>query len=431
MRITVFALMLLLLAACLPQPVAAPEETAVPPATRGHEPAPLAPAATVTPEPAPAGPAEDEAQLKEVRPSIELINPPPILSQDHYPPADIPYFVVNGDFWLVHATDGRLFAFAPLAPAYEGQPGMEPCRYTWVESDGRFVDPCSGNKWELTGALDVEHSTERWRDRDLDQFLVRIQESQIFVQLTEPVPGLPAGPGSMLSAGQYGVTMTVRAAEFDDAATIFRMLVQVDAAWQMDPAAFPPQQTLLYPTFPHSLFDDRGHEFTIVSGGAGFAVAETRTTGMRSNAYVRWPAVAGDAGAVTATLTLHLSQLYRHVTLPLDWDGREPGDEWDVDFPLEIGFAAARVRQVSWAGTTRDGLAHLQLAVEDESPADIRLYCLHLELEDPWQRTCANFNGQKTYPIYVRPGEPVDLHLRAALEFANPFELVVAVSRDE
>jgi len=62
-------------------------------------------------------------------------------------------------------------------------------------------------------------------------------------------------------------------------------------------------------------------------------------------------------------------------------------------------------------------------SVEDDSPADIRLFCLHLDVVDPWRRSCANFDGELTYTVSVPPDEPVVLQLRASLEFLTPFQL--------
>ena len=83
------------------------------------------------------------------------------------------------------------------------------------------------------------------------------------------------------------------------------------------------------------------------------------------------------------------------------------------------------MQQVEWLGTTEDGLARLRLTVTDESPADIRLYCLHLDMDDPWRRTCANFEGELTYIVITQPGQPVALHLRVGLDLLRPFELVL------
>ena len=83
------------------------------------------------------------------------------------------------------------------------------------------------------------------------------------------------------------------------------------------------------------------------------------------------------------------------------------------------------MQQVEWFGTTDDGLARLRLTVTDESPDDIRLFCLHLDVDDPWHRTCANFEGELTYTVIIQPGQPVALHLRAGLELLTPFQLVL------
>jgi hypothetical protein len=142
----------------------------------------------------------------------------------------------------------------------------------------------------------------------------------------------------------------------------------------------------------------------------------------------QWEAAAPDANIVTATLTVHLSSLHRQIALPLDWPDHQAGDTWTEDIPLEIGYATARVQQVEWLGTTDDGRARLRLTVSDESPADIRLHCLHLDTADPWQNTCANFDGQQSYTLTVQPDEPVILHLRAGLELLTPFRLVLTPS---
>jgi hypothetical protein len=97
---------------------------------------------------------------------------------------------------------------------------------------------------------------------------------------------------------------------------------------------------------------------------------------------------------------------------------------------LEIGYAGALVRQVEWLDTLADGRVRLRLTVIDDSPDDIRLSCLHLDTADPWQRTCANFDGQQVYVIDVQPGEPANLHLRANVELLTPFQLTLETDSD-
>ncbi|MCZ7666479.1 MAG: hypothetical protein M5U34_04260 [Chloroflexi bacterium] len=41
-----------------------------------------------------------------------------LLSPDEYPPSTTPYWIAEGDFWLVHTLEGKLFAFAPQSPTY-------------------------------------------------------------------------------------------------------------------------------------------------------------------------------------------------------------------------------------------------------------------------------------------------------------------------
>lgn len=187
--------------------------------------------------------------------------------------------------------------------------------------------------------------------------------------------------------------MTVRAADFSPASTTFEIVKQVDPRWQMAPNAFPPQQALTYPTFPDSLVDDQGRVIPSIGGESGLVPLDPAAGGIRQTSRNTWETVPADATAVTATLTANLDNLYREVTLPLDWNGR----------------------------------AVLRLSVVDDSPADIRLFCLHLAVVDPWRRSCANFDGELTYTVSVPPDEPVILQLRASLEFLTPFQLNLIV----
>lgn len=102
-----------------------------------------------------------------------------LLSLADYPPGETPYFITEGDFWLVHTPAGQLIAFAATSPDYRPDIGLDACRFTWAESVGRFVDPCSGDEWTLDGRFSLAHSSERWSDRDLDQYrILRILEEE-------------------------------------------------------------------------------------------------------------------------------------------------------------------------------------------------------------------------------------------------------------
>ncbi|MCZ7671807.1 MAG: hypothetical protein M5U34_34095 [Chloroflexi bacterium] len=141
----------------------------------------------------------------------------------------------------------------------------------------------------------------------------------------------------------------------------------------------------------------------------------------------QWQPLAADARTITTTLTIELLDLSRHLELPLAWDSQQVGDAWDVNVPLEIGYAEAHLTQVEWLETLPDGSARLRLTVTDASPDDIRLYCLHLATSPLEPQTCPNFEGEQTYTLDVPPGEPLDLHLLAALALKRPFTLVLDV----
>lgn len=113
------------------------------------------------------------------------------LSSANFPPADTPYLIEgeSGNFWLVHTPAGEIFAFVPVSPEYKDSVNVDECRYTWSEAVSRFVDPCSGDEWELDGRLNVEHSTELWSNRGLDRYEVVVEEGLIRVNLDEPIAG--------------------------------------------------------------------------------------------------------------------------------------------------------------------------------------------------------------------------------------------------
>ena len=412
-------LLLILTAACVPS-----NEPAV--VTRQIEPTavPTDPTPEISPTPTQATTAEATADSSDIQ-YIDTVDLSPALPLADYPPSSTPYYLETGDFWLSHTPDGQLFAFAPTSPDYVDRAAAEECRFVWTEAVGRFIDPCSGDEWELSGRLDLESSPELWSDRDLDQYRLMVQEGAIRVQLDRLIPGIPIHESPLALDAQHGITVTAVLSDFSASGTTIGYRVQVAPIWGMDPSAFPPQQALTYPTFPDSLFDDQGRTHSILGGEGSLAVFDPHTGGLKQGAHIQWEAVAPDANTITATLTVHLSSLHREITLPLDWANHQPEDSWAEEIPLEIGYAAVRVEQVEWLETTDDGLARLRLTVTDESPDDIRLYCLHLDIDDPWRRTCANFDGELTYLVITQPGQPVALHLRAALELLTPFQLVL------
>ena len=112
------------------------------------------------------------------------------LSIDDYPPGDKPTLVESGDFWLVHPPDGNLLAFVRVAPEYAAHVAVEECRYDWNVANGRFIDPCSGDEWELDGRLSLRHSGELWSSRDLDQYAVTVGEGTITVYLDRIIEGM-------------------------------------------------------------------------------------------------------------------------------------------------------------------------------------------------------------------------------------------------
>lgn len=104
-----------------------------------------------------------------------------ILDLVDYPPGNTPTLVVDGDFWLAHTPQGELFAFVPTSPESADHVSVDPCRYIWNSANGRFIDPCSGDEWELDGTLNLRHSTELWSNQGLYQYPVSVEDGKIIV----------------------------------------------------------------------------------------------------------------------------------------------------------------------------------------------------------------------------------------------------------
>ncbi len=352
---------------------------------------------------------------------------PPVYQLNDYPSRSRPYHMENAGFWLVHTPEGQLIAFAPHSPTYTNHMAGNECYFTWDRGAARFIDPCSGDEWELNGRLNREHSSEMWSNRALDQYPITVQDGAIYVQIDQLIQSLPVNEPPLAADAQYGVTVTAVTTQFTPTATSIDTMVQVDPIWGMDAVAFPPQQALTNPTFPDSLFDDQGHAISPMGRRGGRAVFDSQTGGLQQMMFNAWDAILADAQMITTTLTINLDSLHREVMLPLDWDGHQAGDSWAVDIPIEIGYAVVRVQQVEWVEVMEDGRSRLRLTLIDDSPAEINLFCLHLASTDPWQRSCANFDGEQTYTILTPSNESVALHLRASLDFIKPFQLVLDV----
>lgn len=367
-------------------------------------------------------PAGDEPLLDLGDVEHPLIEPP--LTLENYPPSETPYRF--GGFWLVHTPDGQLIAFSPVSPEYDDRVSVEECQFAWAEANQRFMDPCSGDEWELNGRLNLEQSTERWSNRNLDQFFVHVTDGQIFVQFDRLYQSLPVNEPPVASGSQFGVTMTVKTAEFTPTATSLTTLTQVDPLWGMDPEVFPPQQALTYVTFPNSLVDDQGRFYEPIGGQGGLPVTDATTNGLQQEYNTQWQPAADDAQTVTATLTTQLNNLYRQIAFQPEWGNHQEGDVWAVDMPLEIGHAIARVTQLEWLGTADDGRIRLRLTVVDDSPDGLALQCLYLGHTPPETPACANFSDQQRFVVFVPPDAPATLYVRAAVDLERPFSLVLA-----
>lgn len=623
--------------------------------------------------------------------TVPFLTEPIILSMASYPPQERPYFVEEaGGFWLVHA-GSQLLAFDSRAPIRGDwpitQPRPERCLYTWVETNGRFTDPCSGDEWELDGRLNLAESTELWSNRNLDQYRVELEDGDIIVHLDEIIFGevvapvsalgtleqpqtdfdiiigridilasrqqvfltsqsgwfymsfeeyrpleyrddsemmralfpteqmvyeswydvaedgryaqlvgryldadgnqtqasifasgnyvnltfneimpaaefvavpnetrqlvrelremrnhaantpsasayiveedghfryyvrvttsyaqpirtgtdssgqliigdeiryvidldsgrllskevvgmtaggetivnshinylaaewvtdLPEAATELLAQGQWllqnpaqadgtytwdaptptpdsnpqpmlasdtahGITVSVRQVT-TDRTTQVSLLAQVDRHWEMQVNAFPPQQALI---FTSTLHNEQDEPFTLVTAAGQLPEVDAATGGLKQETVHTFTGDVTRAEELVLQTAVDLSSLHRVITLPLSLDGAQVGQTWPLDWHLPVGGAQLQVTEVTWISETTDGEVQLQMQVVDNSPSGLNIYCVHVAITDPWQETCANFEGEKTYFITVPPDAPIVLHLRVSL-LVSGFEL--------
>lgn len=159
-------------------------------------------------------PPETESQPPQAADRTSFIHTLPVAD---YPPSNTPYHIEGGDFWLVHTQEGELFSFIPVSPEYADHISVNECRFAWVEAVERFVDPCSGDEWELDGRLNLTHSTELWSNRDLDEYVITTDDGLLYVHLGQKKRGTlrvesPPMPGSISQPkqGPAPVTMGVQ-----------------------------------------------------------------------------------------------------------------------------------------------------------------------------------------------------------------------------
>ena len=88
--------------------------------------------------------------------------------------------------WLAHTEDGW-FAFNRYTPPI----GLnsKSCIYAWTPTNGRFEDPCYGSKFTLDGRL-----IEPPAAQNLMSYPVTIREGEIWLDLSQPMPGKMAEP---------------------------------------------------------------------------------------------------------------------------------------------------------------------------------------------------------------------------------------------
>lgn len=326
-------------------------------------------------------PAGEEAHLDLGIIDYPLIHPP-VLPLADYPSRDTPYLIEYGDFWLVHYPEGSLLAFVPVSPEYREDVAVEACRFTWDEAVGRFVDPCSGDEWELDGTLNLAHSTERWSNRDLDRYAITLQEGAFAVHLDQVITGtaggsdvglnIPAGvvpiqPTSTRPTVPYtypGITLTLQAVSYTRYETNVSLQIEIagDHADNVSGAG------LAQPT----LVDDQGNRY---EPGLSSATIQTTADGLLVEVTQSFRPAAIDTQTLFLETGLEL-RAEASSTVTIDLRGRQPGDRWPVDQTVEIYGLMVPIEEATLIA--EPGAVSLQMAAPCVSEGGVRLIYLEL-----------------------------------------------------
>lgn len=108
-----------------------------------------------------------------------------------FPPSDTPRLILLKEglpVWVVR-TDEILYIFDAHAPYYDNNPDFNRCLYPWNGATGRFEDPCSGEKWALTGERIKEEYIHEWSSQtQLDQLLYEVTEDGRILVSLQAIP---------------------------------------------------------------------------------------------------------------------------------------------------------------------------------------------------------------------------------------------------
>jgi hypothetical protein len=100
-----------------------------------------------------------------------------------YADLDVRFFP---SIWLVH-TEAGWFAFNRYTPPIGKS--SKSCIYAWTPTNGRFEDPCYGSKFTLYG-----HLIEPPASRNLLSYPVTIRDGEVWLDLSQPLPGAIVEP---------------------------------------------------------------------------------------------------------------------------------------------------------------------------------------------------------------------------------------------
>ncbi len=270
--------------------------------------------------------------------------------------------------------------------------------------------------------MNLEATTEFWSNRNLDQYPLSLIDGTIFPQFQAAVEGMPVVERPLAQVAQYGVVVTAVSADLSPNQTRINTWVQADPVWEIDPNDMT-QQLLTYASLERpSLLADGNIPIDPLGRTGGLIVADGASGGVRQMMHNDWQAVADGTSQLTALLTVDLSNLYRQFELPFDWQSHKPGDVWEVDVTVPIGYAALHISQIEWLGNDGDDV-QLRLTTTDSSPADLRLVCWQLDVRDPVEQACEGGDGEREVVVQTAVNQPILLHLRTTVSLMIPFQL--------
>lgn len=247
----------------------------------------------------------------------------------------------------------------------------------------------------------------------------------------QPLPTSEAGPGSVLTDSQHGLTITITNIEFTETKTIVSYEAAVDPRWgfTFEPDVIPPQRVFPGAKYPEAVITDETGQ-TYIQHEREFELwHEGRVDPVTKIAYTGGRFVFDPIKGSELNFQLKFGLMFLHADKPIrvELSNPELDQALTVQPSLTFGELTVPVKSAQWfdgntfeltlASTERDGLI---------------LNCVYIYTDptvvSPGFKTCyltAGVADDRSGQMFIDPvptlSKPVDVYVTADIDLTEPF----------